>query len=114
MLTSHYDETQDDECNDGSKEDEISEDATVVPRNIVVIVAAVSPVVVIVDAVVSKVVRETRSRYYQHIFLRAEQAELWQCVTDELQFSIGKFVLVRGASLILSFRRRSVKCQVDR
>ena len=69
MLTYHNDEAQDDEGNDGTEEDDIGEDAAVVPRQFVVTVAAAVSPVVIVEAVVSEVVRETRSRNYQHNFL---------------------------------------------
>ena len=71
MLTYHYDEAQDDEGNDGTEEDDIGEDAAVVPRQFVVTVAAAATVspVVIVEAVVWEIVRETRSRNYQHNFL---------------------------------------------
>ena len=70
MSTYHYDEAQDDEGHDATEEDEVGENAAVVPRQVVVIAAAAAvSLVVIVDAVVvSQVVGETRSRNHQHFY----------------------------------------------
>ena len=70
LFTYHNDEAQGDEGNDGADEHEICEDAAVVPRNVVIVIpAAVCPVVEVVDAMVSEVSGEMHMRNYQHLVL---------------------------------------------